>query len=265
MKEKTMGDRMKRYEMEEAGRRMMPRLPIMARLDGRAFHTFTRGLERPFDARFSLCMIETMKHLVKRFHATLAYTQSDEIQLVWLNEDPMAQMQFDGRYQKWVSLLASCASVAFYKEVQKSLPQKAHLDPEFDCRVWQVPDEQEVFHNFLWREQDATTNSLQMAAQSHYSHKQLHLKSGPLLHDMLWDKGINWNNYPAFFKRGTYARRVVYMKTLTEAELKRIKEDRRPTGPVMRTGIMCIDMPPTQQVGNLQGLLTRVPTRMELE
>lgn len=243
-KKDALGDRMKRYEMEEAGRRMLPRLPILARLDGRAFHTFTKGLERPYDRNFSLCMIDTMRMLVGRYNATLGYTQSDEITLYWANDDIEAEMPFDGRYQKFISLLAAGASAYFLKRVMALLPEKADRIPEFDCRAWQVPNEQEVYHNFLWRENDATTNCLQMAAQSQYSQKQLHLKGRDQLHEMLFQVGINWNDYPAFFKRGTYAKRVVFDKWLSAAELARLPETRRPTGPVKRSEVRCLDVPP---------------------
>jgi tRNA(His) guanylyltransferase len=263
--EKTIGDRMKRYEMEEAGRRMMPRLPIMARLDGRAFHTFTRGLERPYDGRFSLCMIETMKHLVSKFNADLGYTQSDEITLYWRNADPQAEMMFDGRFQKWHSLLSASASVRFYKMIQLNLFVKGSSDPEFDCRVWQLPTEQEAYCAFLWREDDATRNSLQMAAQKHYSQKELHKKGSAQLHDLLHAKEINWNEYPAFFKRGTYARRVVFERMLSEKELAVIPIANRPTGPVKRSEVRCLDLPPLLSRNSLAEVLTWDQNREPLE
>lgn len=79
----ALGDRCKRFEAAEAGRRAMPGIPLLARLDGRAFHTFTRGLNRPFDERFGRCMVETARTLVDNLHALVAYTQSDEITLIW--------------------------------------------------------------------------------------------------------------------------------------------------------------------------------------
>lgn len=247
MKEDSLGDRMKRYEMEEAGRRLMPNLPIMARLDGRAFHTFTKGLERPYSEKFTNCMVETAAVLVEEFHADLAYTQSDEISLFWANGDAFAQMAFDGRLQKWHSLIAAEASVAFYQSLQFHLPEKVkdrRKRAKFDCRVWQLPNLWEVYNCFVWREDDATRNSLQMAAQAHYSHKQLHKAASPELHDLLFVKGINWNDYPAFFKRGTYVARRKFEKTLSAAELDQIPEQHRPTGPVIRSGLFVLDAQP---------------------
>jgi len=210
-------------------------------------------------------MIETMKHLVSKFGADLGYTQSDEITLYWRNDDTKAEMMFDGRYQKWHSLLAASASVRFFKEVFLTLAAKTTADPEFDCRVWQLPTEQEAYHAFLWREDDATRNSLQMAAQKHYSAKELHKKGHAQLHDLLHAKEINWNNYPAFFKRGTYARRMVFEKLLSEAELARIPARNRPTGPVTRSEVRCLDLPPLLTVGSLAPVLNWTEVRESLE
>ncbi len=245
--ENALATRMKRYELEEAGRRMMPNLPIMARLDGRAFHTFTSGLERPYSLPFTRCMVETAAKLVKAHNADLAYTQSDEISLFWQNDDPFTQMMFDGRYQKWNSILASTASVAFNRACDVSLPSKAHLDPEFDCRVWQLPNLTEVYNAFAFREDDATRNSLQMAAQAHYSQKELHKAGAPKLHNLLHEKGVNWNDFPPFFKRGTYIARRTHEKELTRAELDKIPEKNRPKGPVTRSGVFVLNANPLRE------------------
>ncbi|EMI5828417.1 tRNA(His) guanylyltransferase Thg1 family protein [Staphylococcus epidermidis] len=270
-----VGDRMKRFEMEEAGRSMMPGLPILARLDGRAFHTFTRGLDRPYDKRFMQCMIDTTKALVDEFQADLGYTQSDEITLYWRNapvwrtngttETMLPEMMFDGRYQKWHSLLAADASVAFYQSLFDHLPEKTWLRskngvtvrtrPKFDCRVWQLPNESEAFDAFAWREADATRNSLQMLCQAHFSHRQLHGKNTRAQHDMLHDIGLNWNNEPASFKRGTYVRRIVEDRMLTEKELLAIPEKHRPKGPVTRPRIAVLDVPPITKLGTLLTLM----------
>lgn len=250
MSKDTLGDRMKRHEMEEAGRRMMPCIPIMARLDGRAFHTFTKGLPRPYSPEFTRCMVETAAVLVDEFKADLAYTQSDEISLFWKNDDPFASMQFDGRYQKWISLIAAEASVAFYQSLAYHLPEKVKIRrkrAKLDCRVWQLPNLMEVYNAFAWREDDATRNSLQMAAQCHYSQKELHKAASPKLHDLLYAKDINWNDYPAFFKRGTYVARRKYERVMTAAELDNIPEDRRPTGPITRSGIFMLDAKPIRE------------------
>ncbi|QBQ74714.1 tRNA synthase [Burkholderia phage BcepSauron] len=248
-----MGNQMKAFEAQETGREFMPETYIVARLDGRAFHTFTRGLERPYSKRFSRCMLTTAAALVEDFHADLAYTQSDEITLMW---EPRAQenLPFAGRIFKFNSLLAARASVAFLRAVAQEIPEKAHLNPLFDCRAFATPNEEVAFSQFLWREIDATRNSLMMLAQAHYSHKELHGKGSAAQHDLLHARGINWNDEPAFFKRGTYLRRLNYMRTLSDAELARIPVAKRPDGPVIRSNVFPLAVPPVASLGRFDAI-----------
>lgn len=233
----SLGDRMKGFETLEAGRQMMPGLPVIARLDGRAFHTFCRGLDRPFCRAMSECMRLTTSDLVEEFHASVGYTQSDEITLVW--REPTL---FGSRYQKMTSILAGYASATFTQMVPLFLPQKAQLVPCFDCRVFQVPTLGEALNCLIWRERDCTKNSISMAAQSVFSHKELQNKNGSQMQEMLFQKGINFNDYPVRFKRGIYVKRQVEERELTEEELARIPEGRRPTGPVKRGLVDTIDL-----------------------
>lgn len=264
MRKDKLGDRMKRYEMTEGSRRLMPLLPIVVRMDGISFSKFTRGLRRPYDEDFSRCMIETTGLLVERWHATLGYTQSDEITLFFKNDDPQALMPYDGRVQKLIGAFASSVTGRFLKRVQEHLPSHEHKDPEFDCRVWQLPNMEEVFSMFLWRESDATTNSIQMAAQSQYSHKQLDKKGWGALNEMLFVKGINYNDYPAFFKRGTYIARRVVNRLLTIEELEKIPEKHQHLhrGLVTRNETGPIGMPPIHSIkGGMTELLGYAPKR----
>jgi tRNA(His) 5'-end guanylyltransferase len=249
-----LGDKHKRYEAREDST-IMPGIPVLVRLDGRAFHTFTRGLERPFDKNFTDCMVEATKALVKEMHANVGYTQSDEITLGYLNPDPAVEMMFAGRVQKIVSIHAAYASVRFNKLVEKLLPEKAAFHPIFDARVYAYPNWDLAAESFLWRETDATRNSLAMAAQAHFSQKELEGKGRSAMHEMLFQKGINWNDYPTFFKKGTYVRRGVEARLLTEEELLRIPVDRRPTGPVTRGIMVTTDIPPAERILNLAPVL----------
>lgn len=227
-----LGDRMKIYECA-AETRLNVQLPIYARIDGRSFSKLTRDMERPFDKRFSQTMIETMKGLVDHTHARLGYTQSDEISLVYLAETPISDVLFNGRVQKLCSVLASLAAALFV--------QAAPMEPEFrgrlahfDCRVCQLPSKTEAANMFLWRWKDATKNAVQMVAQDNFSPKQLHGKHGGEMIAMLKEKGITFESLPAFFRRGTFARRVTELRHLTTEELARIPEAHRPTEPVQR-------------------------------
>jgi tRNA(His) 5'-end guanylyltransferase len=251
----SLGDRQKAFESLEAARKLMPGVPVLVRLDGRAFHTFTRGLARPFDARLSRAMIETTKFLVQETHAAIGYCQSDEISLAFPNGDPAKAMLFDGRVQKLCSILASLATAKFNQLVAASIPEKAHLLPVFDARAWGLPDLDVAAEHFIWREADATRNSLTMAAHAHYSHKELHKAGFTKKHDLLHAKGVNWNDYPAFFKRGTYVRRETELRELCAQELARIPEKHRPTEPVMRSVVRELAMPPVTRVANLREVL----------
>lgn len=251
----AMGDRHKAFESREAGWRLMPGLPVVIRLDGKAFHTFCRGLPKPFDERLSLAMRETTKALVAETHAAIGYTQSDEITLAFPNQDPAKPMMYDGKVQKLCSVLAGLASAKFNREIQARIPEKAHLLPVFDARAFSYPTLDLAAENFLWRETDATRNSLTMAASAYYSPKDLHRAGYAQKHEMLHAKGINWNDYPPAFKRGTYIRRETVLRELSPSELARIPEKHRPLGPVARSVLTELDMPPLARVANVQGAL----------
>ncbi len=251
----AMGDRQKAFEKRRTDERLMPGLPVIVRLDGRAFHTFTRGLARPYDERLSRAMAETAKYMVAETHANMGYTQSDEITLGFANTDPTKPMLFDGKVSKLLSVLAAMATAKFNDEIRTRIPEKAKLLPLFDARVYELPTMALAVESFVWREADATRNSLTMAAHAYYSHKELHRAGFALKHDMLHAKGVNWADYPAFFKRGTFVRRETVERLLTEAELARIPEKHRPTGPVMRSELRELDMPPLSRVTNLVQVL----------
>ena len=247
-----LGDRMKMYEMREAGRKAMPGVPVIARLDGRAFHSFTRGMPRPFYLPMTLAMIDTAKYLVEQSHASLGYTQSDEITLVFLNENVEEMAFFAGRIQKLVSVLASMATVKFSEEVCKSMPDRAKKHPVFDCRVWEVPNVAVAFETVYWRVLDCMKNAVTMAASAHYSHKELHGKNSRTKREMLLAKGDVWEDYPLYFREGVFIRRRTVMKELSEKELARIPPDRRPAGPVPRSEVVPMDLPSVRSIENLK-------------
>jgi len=238
-----IGDRMKAYEAPSTSRRAFKGQPLIVRLDGNNFHTFTKGLKRPYDVDLSELMILTMSALVERFHCDIGYTQSDEITLIFTSEpDSKSELVFDGRFQKIETLTASYATAVFNKNLAGYLPQKAHLLPCFDARAYVVPNLQEAYHVLLWRQQDATKNAVSMGAQALYSQKQLNGKNGLQLRQMMLDKGVNFEAYPYFFKRGTFARRLLVDRELSEAELAKIPEKHRPKGPVQRSEIVSHDI-----------------------
>ena len=197
----NFGDRMKMYENQCTGDVLIPKLPVVVRLDGKSFSSFTRGLKRPYDERLSNLMVETTKYLVKENNFNCGYTQSDEISLVWYFPDDVTQVPYGGKRFKLISDLAAQATLFFNKKLAEYLPEKKDKWPRFDCRVWILSTFEESVNCFVWRDIDATKNSISMASQAFYSHKELNNKNGSEKQEMLFQKGINWNDYPAFFKR----------------------------------------------------------------
>ena len=254
----ALGDRMKAYEARESDRRLLPMAPVYARIDGRNFSAFTRGMDRPYDLDMTELMIRTTEALIEETHARIGYTQSDEISLVWMADRSDSSIFFDHRVAKMTSVLAAYATATFVARLLDTKhAHKAGQYPHFDCRVFQLPTRSEAANVFLWREQDATKNAVSMAARSVYSHSALDHKSAPEMQEMLFAKGINFNDYPAFFKRGTFVRRESVWRVFTDEELQAIPEAHRPApdAKVQRSEIRRLDMPRFGSVINREAVI----------
>lgn len=199
----SMGDRMKDYE--DRFRHMLPRRAYtMIRLDGKAFHSYTRNLERPFDQDFRHAMQVAAVNVCRNAQGCkLGYVQSDEISLVLTDFDGIGTSAwFDGNMQKIVSVAASLASVAFNTA---RLQQTGVASTEvFDGRCWSLADPWEVYNSFLWRQKDCTRNAVQMVARSVASHKECHNKNLSQLQELIHEKGLNFNDFPVDCKRGAF-------------------------------------------------------------
>jgi tRNA(His) 5'-end guanylyltransferase len=255
MDKSALAERMKGYEMAEAGRKLMPLLPVCVRIDGKNFSKFTKGLERPYDERLSRLMVATTTALVKEYNATIGYTQSDEISLILYSDNTKSQIPFNGRIQKLIGDMAAFASVFFNQNLADFLPEKCDLAPRFDCRVWNVPNVEEATNAIMWREFDCTKNSISMAAQSLFSHKELQGKhSGDMQDMMMLKKGVNWNDYPAFFKRGTYVQRIRTLRAFSSEEIEKLPEKHAarvdPNLKIERTEVKTVNTPPINNVWN---------------
>lgn len=203
----SLGDRMKGYEGTTQSR-LLRRTPVIIRLDGRAFHTWTRSLKKiddlsstPFSSLMSDMMAATTQSLVKGIqNAVFAYSQSDEISILLRDWDKHETEQwFDGNIQKIVSISAAIASTTFSEHLT---PYDCAKIVQFDARVFNLPTE-EVCNYFIWRQQDASRNSVQMLARHYFSHKELHLKNNSQVQDMLMlQKQVNWNDQATWKKRG---------------------------------------------------------------
>lgn len=183
---------------EDRFRYLIPRRGFtIIRLDGVAFHTYTRGLKRPFDEIFIADMDNTAKYLCERIQgAKFAFVQSDEISILLTDFDRLTtDAWFDGNLQKMCSVSASMATAVF----NQLRPGKLAY---FDSRVFTLPYAEEVINYYIWRQQDCTRNSVTAVAQSLYSHKELMGKSNSDKQELIFQRGQNWNDYPARQKRG---------------------------------------------------------------
>lgn len=242
------GDRMKEYELAETGRRLDKTLPVYARIDGRGFSKFTKGMNRPYDARMSNAMIDTTKELVKQTNAAVGYVQSDEISLVWIPTNDNLGW-FDGKVMKTTSVLSGLATSAFINGLLKWFGVDLGLKliekfPHFDARLINVPDEPEAANMLLWRYIDAKKNAISMAAHSQFSHKLLQNKSSKDKVELLESAGIKFDDYPYFFKRGTWIKKRVVEKELPIEILEKIPVKNRENVPsvVKRTEVYEFDI-----------------------
>lgn len=228
MDKTTIGDRMKNNYENITRYYLTRRMPVIIRVDGRSFHTFTKGFKKPFDDILVKTMQDTMKYLCENIQGcVLGYTQSDEISLVLTDYAELTtDAWFGNNLQKMCSVSASMATLAFNKAFTRNISKQSkrfyteYLEEKdasyietleiamnkgamFDSRVFTIPKE-EVCNALIWRQQDATRNSIQSVGQANFSQKELHGKSCNDIQDMLMlQKGINWNDYSTTLKRGS--------------------------------------------------------------
>lgn len=230
----NLGLRMKTFYEQIPKTKLMRRTPVCIRIDGKAFHTFTKNFKRPFDEILIESMQETAKYLCENIQGcVMSYQQSDEISLVLIDYQKLtSDAWFDYEVQKMCSVAASMATMAFNKIFDNNVrnliwdynhsfvPQCMNLQKEiakyhntlldatgkgamFDARCFNLPKE-EVANYIYWRQLDATRNSIQMVGQANFSHKELHGKTCNMIQDMLHEqKGINWNDLDTHLKRGS--------------------------------------------------------------
>ena len=224
----NLGKRMKEFYEQVPKTRLVRRMPVAIRIDGKAFHTFTRGFQKPFDKVLMQSMQETTKYLCENVQGCVfGYTQSDEITLILVDYKELdTSAWFDYEVQKLCSISASMATMAFnkffgdnvtafigeygyphagcvkYAELMNTYIAAVNKGAMFDARCFNIPKE-EVTNLVYWRQLDAARNSIQMVGQANFSHKELQNKSCNMIQDMLHEqKGINWNDFPVDCKRG---------------------------------------------------------------
>jgi tRNA(His) 5'-end guanylyltransferase len=217
-----LGDRMKDFYEDRTRFKLARRTNTIIRIDGKAFHTYTKGLQRPFDIGLMEDMNTTTEFLCQNIQgAKFGYVQSDEISILLTDYDDITtHAWFDGNLQKMASIAASLATAKF-NQLRMARATKGDINnmldvddiknfklAMFDARVFQIPYQEEVLNYFVWRQQDATRNSISSVAQSLYSHKELNGKKTNEMQEMIFQKGINWNDYTPREKRGSLIRKV---------------------------------------------------------
>lgn len=215
-----LDERMKKYEYVTR-HYLMTRTPVIVRIDGKAFHTFTRGMKKPFDPIFMESMQDTMKYLCENVQGcVLGYTQSDEISLLLIDYENLESCAwFDNNLSKIISITSSMTSLYFHKAFYKImfkycvenninkdyndlLVDKSNTLQFFDSRAFNLQKE-EVNNYFVWRQQDAIKNAIQMVGRAYFTHKELENKNGRDIIDMLDTLHINYHSFSTCEKRGT--------------------------------------------------------------
>jgi tRNA(His) 5'-end guanylyltransferase len=227
-----LGTRMKEFYESVSKTKLTRRTPVAIRIDGKAFHTFTRGFKKPFDEVLGNAMVRTMEYLCKNIQGCVfAYQQSDEITLILIDYQTFETCAwFDYEVQKMCSISASMATMAFNRyfteevmawknknslvvngaglvsmtdvQLMEAYTKSMDKGAMFDARCFNIPKE-EVCNLIYWRQLDATRNSIQMVGQANFSHRELQGCSCSKIQDMLMvNKGINWNDFDTHWKRG---------------------------------------------------------------
>jgi tRNA(His) 5'-end guanylyltransferase len=241
----SLNKRMKNNYENRSKTYLVRRQPVVLRLDGKAFHTLTRGFKRPYDEVFRNAMNATTKYLCENIQGCkLGYTQSDEITLLLTDYDTLTtDAWFDYAVQKMCSIAASMATLEFNRQFAKLVKEWLPVDEAdedifiayskaiekgamFDARCFSIPED-EVTNCFLWRQQDCTRNAIQMLGQCYFSDKQLKGESNNDIQDMLMlQKGINFNDMPTAFKRGVCCKKDEGGKWLIDTEIPIFSKDR---------------------------------------
>jgi len=231
MNKDSLGDRMKTYE-RVTRYYLTRRMPTIIRIDGKAFHSFTKGFKKPFDDILINSMQETAKYLCENIQGCkIAYTQSDEISLLLTDYDDInTSAWFDNNISKIISISASTATLAFNKNFKKNtnnmnsndfktleeylninnIYRKKLFSALFDSRVFNIPKE-DVCNYFIWRQQDCIRNSIEMVGRTYFSHKQLYKVNCSQIYDkLLQEKGVDWNKFPTYKKRGSCIKKDIY-------------------------------------------------------
>lgn len=246
---KALEEKHREIESEVTSPTINMDFPVVIRLDGHAFRTYTRKLDKPFDARLVQAMDAVTRFLVEETKADVGYTQSDEISLAFMSG---AKLPFSGRILKICSLWAGMASAKLNEAVAEAGISRSNGMPYFDCRISNRDTLEDLADYFLWRETDGMRNSTAMLAQSLFSKKELFKVNQEGMREMLRRRGCPWEHLPIREQRGAYFYREVHTVPMDEETLAKIPEKNRAQAPtiIQRTKIVGVEHPPLEALTN---------------
>lgn len=217
-------ERMQQYEdLGGTQNKLTPNLPIVIRLDGRNFSRYTQGMEA-FHGPLIHVFDKTMEAVMEETHARIGYTASDEINLI-LDETKNGETRetiFGGRIMKICSVFASMTTAYFNYYASNYMRNYTSALGMFDARCFTVPTVEEATNYLIWREQNYQSNSISMAAREHFSHREVQGKNTAQLLEMMSNKGVNWDNFPARWKWGLYLMKQVFETHFTDDEIEKL-------------------------------------------
>lgn len=211
----VLGNRMKDQYESRSRAALLRRCYTIIRVDGKTFTSYCRGLIRPFDDGLMEDMDHMATYLCKNIMgAKCAFIQSDEVSILMTDfEEKATQSWFDNDIQRVCSISAAMATRSFNEARLKRLGAENMRWAEFDSRVFQIADREEVMNYMVWRQGDTTRNSISSVAQSLYSHKELHGVNSDKKQELIFQKGVNWNDLAPRYKRGRMVVKETYEKT----------------------------------------------------
>jgi len=253
-------ERTRLYKGSESNRRFMPLIPICIQVTGIDWKRVTKGLDKPFDTRMRDLMWIVTEAIVKETNACIGYIQSNEINLIYYNDDLKGQIFFDRKIMKMISVISSVTTATFNRYLPEVIPEKAHRVAVFSCKAWGVPTLEEAANIILWEETVAIEKSISIAARQYYSHKQLLGKNEEDRLAMLLEKDMDWkNDYPVSFQRGTFFQRRKVSKKFNKEEITDLPPKhiarKDPDLKFERTEVRRLDMPPFSEVINRVGVI----------
>lgn len=194
-----LADRMKNYE--DKYRTYIPvEDSVIIRIDGSNFSNLTRNLKKPYDDNFINLMNDTARYIISEVSGfRFATVQSDEINICLQLYNVKQEPYYGNNVNKINSLLSAYASSYFSVHSSKAFGDTKVI--QFDARCFGLPKE-EVVNYFIYRQQDTIRNSIQMAARTHFSHKQVNCKNSNEMKEMLKNSGNDFDNLPNYFRMG---------------------------------------------------------------